>query len=114
MKQFSLLVRVPATYTAEQAKAVGPQWNELLDTWKEEGVYVISFAFPGESYTVSGTEKTVREETVLSGNLRAVSNLVLQVTDTQQAIEQAKRCPILAYGGSVEIREIPTPVIVGR
>lgn len=112
MKQFSLLVRVPDTYTAEQAKATGPQWNELLDAWKAEDVYVISFAFPGESYTVTGTEKTVRKETVLSANLRAVSNLVLQVENMQQAIEQAKRCPILAYGGSVEIREIPKPIVL--
>ena len=112
MKQFSLLVRVPATYTTEQAVAVGPQWNALLDKWKTEGVYVISFAFPGESYTVTGTEKLVRQETVLAGNLKVVSNLVIQAADMAQAIEQAKHCPVLAYGGSIEVREIPKPVII--
>jgi len=114
MKQFSLLVRVPDTYTAEHAKAVNPQWNELLDQWKAAGVYIISFAFPGESYTVSGADKNVKKEIVLSGNLKAVSNLVLQAEDMEQATELAKHCPILAYGGSVEIREIPKPVLISQ
>lgn len=112
MKQFSLLVRVPDTYTAEQAKAVGPQWNELLDQWKAAGIYVISFAFPGESYTVNGADKSVQKQAVFSGNLKVVSNLVLQVEDIEQAIEQAKQCPVLAYGGSVEVREIPKPIVI--
>lgn len=114
MKQFSLLVRVPDTYTTEQAKEVGPLWNELLDQWKAEGVYVTSFAFPGESYTVNGAEKSVQKQVVLSGNLKVVSNLVLQVEDMAQAIEEAKRCPVLAFGGNIEIREIPRPLAVGR
>ena len=62
MKQFSLLVRVPKTYGGEQAKLVNPQWDKLLEQWKAEGVYVLSFAFPGESYTVSGSEKLVKKK----------------------------------------------------
>ncbi len=114
MKQFSLLVRVPVTYTTEQAIAVGPQWNELLDTWKAEDVYIISFAFPGESFTVTGAEKTIKKEIVLSNDLKAVSNLVIQAEDITQAIERAKQCPILVHGGSVEVREIPRPVVLSK
>src|SRR5690606_33686154 len=54
MKHFSLLVRVPETYNSEKAKLVNPQWDKLVEEWKDTGVYVLSFAFPGESYTVSG------------------------------------------------------------
>ena len=105
------MVRVPDSYNAEQAKAVNPLWDKLLEKWKAEGAYVLSFAFPGESYTVSGTDKMVKKETVLAGNLKVVSNIVLQAKTIEQAIELAKSCPILIYGGTVEIREIPKPIL---
>ncbi|HEY0679984.1 MAG TPA: hypothetical protein VGD17_16985 [Chitinophagaceae bacterium] len=110
MKQFSLLVRVPVTYNSEQAKLVNPQWDSLLELWKQKGVYVLSFAFPGESHTISGSGKTVKKEIVLSGNLKVVSNIVIQSESIEQALELAKACPILLYDGTVEVREIPKPI----
>lgn len=112
MKQFSLLVRVPETYSREQVQIANKQWEQLLEQWKASGIYVISFAFPGESYTVSGADKTVRKESVFSGNLRAVSNIVLQAENMDQALELAKSFPVLPFGGSVELREIPKPLVV--
>jgi hypothetical protein len=112
MKQYSLLVRVPLTYTSEQAKSVNPLWEKLLEEWKRNGAYVISFVFPGESYTVSGTNKIVKQEVVVSDNLRVVSNIVLQATDMTAALELASQCPVLLYGGKIEIREIPNPILV--
>ena len=38
MKEFSLLIRVPVTYSNEQAKAVNPEWVKVLDKWKADGV----------------------------------------------------------------------------
>lgn len=110
MKDFSLLVRVPTTYTTEQAKAVGPLWDNLLSKWKREKVYVISFAFPGQSHVVSGAKKELTTDPVLSNNLRVVSNIVLRVRTVEDAIALSKDFPILSYGGSVEIREIPAGV----
>lgn len=110
MKQYSLLVRVPDSYTTQQAKEAGPQWDKLLEQWKADGVYVLSFAFPGEGYTVTGKDKEVKKETVFSGNLRVVSNIVLSAKTMEDAVELAKACPVLPYGGKVEVREIPKPV----
>ncbi|MDR6968824.1 hypothetical protein J2X31_002850 [Flavobacterium arsenatis] len=110
MKQFSLLVRVPENYGTLEAKKANPEWDKLLEHWKKEGVYILSFAFPGESYTLSGVEKKIRKETVLSGNLKVVSHIVLQTETIGQALELAKSCPILLYGGMVEVREIPKPL----
>ena len=109
MKTFSLLVRVPVSYTTAQAKAVGPEWDKTLTKWKTEGIYVTSFAFPGESYVVAGPAKEVRRETVVCNDLKVVSNIVLRVADMEQALLQARACPVLAYGGMVEVREIPQP-----
>ena len=110
MKHFSLLVRVPKTYTIEQAESVYPQWENVVEQWKTQNVYVLSFAFPGESHTIVGPENAVKNEPVWSGNLRVVSNIVLQCETIAKALEHAKACPILKYGGSVEVREIPNPV----
>ena len=107
MKEFSLLVRVPVTYTSEQVKAAGPKWDALLEQWKADNVYIISFPFPGEGYVVSGPDKSIKKETVVTGNLKVVSNLFVRATDMEKAIELAKACPILEFGGSVEVREIP-------
>ena len=112
MKTFSLLVRVPLTYTTAQAKAVGPAWDQTLARWKSEGVYVVSFAFPGESYVVAGAAKNIRKETVVADNRRVVSNIVLRAPSMEEALELAKACPVLAYDGSVEVREIPKGLIV--
>lgn len=112
MKQFSLLIRVPVTYTSEQVKLANPLWEKTLQEWKSKGVYILSFAFPGESYTVSGSTKAVKKETIISNNLKVVSNIVLQAESMEQVIELAKECPILTYEGSVEIREIPKPLQV--
>lgn len=112
MKQFSLLVRVPISYTSEDAKAVYPDWEKLIENWKSENAYVLSFAFPGASYTVYGPDNVVTQEPVLSDSLRVVSNIVLQTESFQLAVDEAKRCPILAYGGSVEVREIPNPIVL--
>jgi YCII-related domain. len=106
MKHFSLLVRVPVTYNKEMAEQVFPQWMQLFDEWKSSGVYVFSFAFPGDSYTVNGPDKTVKKESVLSGNLRVVSNVVIKAESLEAAVKLAGRCPILQHGGSVEVREI--------
>lgn len=112
MKQFSVLVRVPETYKREQARSIDPEWDNLIKHWKAQNNYIISFAFPGESYTVSGSERSIKQETVLSGNLKVVSNIVLQAETIMEALELAKACPILAHGGKVEVREIPKAIRV--
>lgn len=106
LKQFSLLVRVPINYTREQVKAATPLWDNLLKKWEESGVYVLSFAFPGESSVVSAGEE-IKIGWIVSDGLRVVSNIVLQAPSIQEACELARECPVLKYGGNVEVREIP-------
>jgi hypothetical protein len=110
MKQFSLLIRVPVTYSPDEVKAAGVVWDQLLENWKANGTYVISFAFPGDSYVIQGTAKEIKHESVIANNLRVVSNLVIQAANIQDACSLAKEVPILKYGGSVEVRELPKPL----
>lgn len=107
MKEFSFLVRVPVTYTREQVAAANVKWSALLEQWKKDEIYITSFPFPGEGFVVTGKEKTVTKESVIANNLRVVSNVFLRAKDFDQALELAKTFPILAYNGTVEVREIP-------
>lgn len=99
MKAFIVLVKVPLTYTTEQAKAVNPQWDKAIADWKASGHYITSFAYPGESRIIA--PQPAKE------NLKQVSSILLRAENIEEATALAKACPILQYGGSVEIREIP-------
>jgi hypothetical protein len=100
MKAFIVLVKVPNTYTTELAKSVNPQWEKTIADWKASGHYITSFAYPGES-------KVIASGTTEKENMKQVSSILLRAENIDEATELAKACPILKYGGSVEIREIP-------
>lgn len=106
MKEFSLLVRVPVNYSGEQAKAVNPKWDKVLNKWKADSVYITSFVFPGESYILSGIDRMVKKECVVSDHLKVVSNIILHAGNLEEAVELAKVCPVLELGGTVEVREV--------
>jgi hypothetical protein len=111
MKEYSFLVRVPVSYSKEQVASAGVKWNLLLDQWKTDSIYIISFPFPADGYVVTGKEKAVSKEAVVADNLKVVSNIFLRAPTMENAIELAKSFPILEYEGTVEIREIlPRPV----
>ena len=112
MKEFILLVRVPVSYSGEQAKAVNPQWNEVLNKWKADSIYVTSFVFPGESFVLSGSDRMVKKEFVVADNLKMVSNIILNAKNLEEAVELAKVCPVLEHGGSVEVREVQPRQVV--
>lgn len=106
MKEFILLNRVPLNYGPDDAKAVIATWNNLTDKWKADGIFVSSFVFPREGYVVSGSAKNVTKETIASNNLKIVSCIIINAISFDEAVAQAKACPILEQGGSVEISEV--------
>jgi hypothetical protein len=106
MKEFILFVRVPVTYTTEQAKAVNPEWTLVTDKWKADGIFVTSFVCPNDSYVISGADRAVKKDYVVSDNLKIVSNIILLAENVEQAVALAKACPILEYGGSIEVRAV--------
>lgn len=114
MKEYVLMVRVPTSYSTEDAKAVNPAWDKVVAQWKADSIFVTSFIIPSESYVVAGAERTVRKETVTSDDLKMVSTIILNAASFEEAIELAKASPILDHGGTVEIREarprsVPAP-----
>src|SRR6186713_3334346 len=100
-KEYILLVRVPVNYGSDKAKEVREKWNTLLNNWKENGTYVTSFVYPNDGYLVTGPEKSVKNEAVVSNNFKLVSNLILKATKYEAALELAKKCPVLEQGGMI-------------
>lgn len=100
MKAFIVLVKVPNTYTTALAISVNPQWEKAIADWKATGHYITSFAYPGES-------RIIASGSIEKENMKQVSSILLRAENMDEATELAKACPILKYGGSVEIREIP-------
>lgn len=106
MKEYILLIRLPLSYGAEQAKEVRPQWDQILQKWKAEGTFLTSYIAPNDGYIVSGPERISKKEVVISDGLRIVSTIIIQAESLESAVEIAKVCPILTQGGTVEIKEI--------
>ncbi|MEX6686340.1 hypothetical protein QTN47_02480 [Danxiaibacter flavus] len=111
MKEFMLLVRVPLSYSSELAKAVGPKWDKVLENWKANDVYVTSFPFPPEGFSITGIERTIKKEWIIADDRKVVSAIVLRAATFEAALELAKDCPILDHDGSVEVREIMPRVV---
>lgn len=111
MKEFMLLVRVPLSYSSGLAKAVGPQWDKVLENWKADDVYVTSFPFPPEGFSITGTERAIKKEWIIADDRKVVSAIVLRAATLQDALELAKVCPVLDHDGSVEVREIMPRVV---
>ena len=110
LKEYILLVHLPLNYGQDHAKEVREQWNQLLDKWKADGTYLTSFVYPNDGYLVTGPEKIVTEEGVISGDYKLISNLILRASNYQAAVMLAKACPVLKQGGRIEVREIqPRP-----
>lgn len=105
MKEYILLIRLPLEYGSEQASAVRAKWKTLTDQWKEDGIFVTSFIFPGESHVVLGNGKVVNEE-VVSNDLRVISTIIIRTENFEEALSLAKKCLILEQGGTVEVREV--------
>jgi hypothetical protein len=110
VKDYILLVYLPLDYGPEQAKNVREDWNKLLDHWKTDDTYIASYVYPVKGYLVSGPQKTVKEESLASNNLRLVSNIIIRAADYDEALSLAKKCPVLKQGATVEVREVqPRP-----
>ncbi|MES2388588.1 MAG: YciI family protein [Bacteroidota bacterium] len=114
LKEYILLVRVPLSYGPEQAKEVREQWNALLDKWKADGTFITSYVYPSDGYLVTGAEKSVTKESYTAGSFKLVSNMILNAPNYEAALELAKKCPVLAQGGVIEVREIQPRVKTGK
>ncbi|WP_461095279.1 YciI family protein [Spirosoma gilvum] len=108
MKEYVFLVQfgLQQTLTPEQQKQNSADWGKLIQHWTEQGVFVGSSLINQPGVVISGPERTVSQGYLPNADFRVVSAIRVMAADLNEAVEMAKSCPILAYQGKIEVREV--------
>lgn len=108
MKEYILINRVPANYGQAEAKEVSEAWKKVTDQWRDGGIFVNSFVFPGPAINLKGNLLDQKNGDFKTNDSKIVSMIVIKTEDCENAGVLAKSSPILQQQGSVEVREIMT------
>ena len=111
MKEFMMIFRNDKTETgekpsAEQMQAVMNHWQNWIGDIAAQGKYV------GTNRLYAAGSKTLKPgNVVMDGPYAEVKEivggyLIVKADDLDEAVEMAKSCPNLQYGGNVEVREV--------
>lgn len=110
MEKFMLLFRGSEVYqpdqSAEALQALTQKMMDWLGDLSEKGAHVASERLKRTGKLVSGAKKHLTDTPF--GDAREVVGgcTIVQAKDMSEAVEIAKRCPILETNASIEIRPI--------
>lgn len=108
MKEYILINRVPANYGKAEAKEVSKAWKKVTGQWRDNGIFVNSFVFPGPAINLTDNPLDQTNGDSQTSGSKIVSMIVIKAEDFESAGLLAKSSPILQQQGSVEVREIKT------
>ncbi|MEO7717081.1 MAG: hypothetical protein ABIY70_12830 [Capsulimonas sp.] len=112
MNEYVLIVRIDRGALApEQIPPIRAGWDVVLENWKSRDQYVTSDLVIDEGYVISGAARAVASGAVSGAGGAIVSTITLRAETIEAAIELAKICPTLDYGGTVEVRERQIPAV---
>ena len=94
--------------TAADMAAQHQAWGQFIGkmAMEERLVSTHQLGFSGKQIHA---DQTIENGIAIAGNQTLGGNMILKANSLDQAVELAKMCPILAMGGSVEVRDI-TPM----
>jgi hypothetical protein len=108
MKKFILVMRInPAGITPEQTKDIHDKWDALVPAWKAKGIYLQGNPIVTEGMVV--TAKGAEKGAIYDETGRVVSVITIEAAGMDEAVALARQTPLLQYGGSAEVRELPPP-----
>lgn len=108
LKEFMLLFRMqPSSQepTAEQLADMQQQWGIFIGGIAMQGKLVGTSRLGFEG-NVIGADLAVTGGFSIANNETLSGNMVVKAASLYEATEMAKGCPVLAMGGSVEVRSI--------
>ena len=100
-----------STLSPEEMQAHMGKWMSWMGGLKEKGQLIDGLPLAGEGKTV--TQEVVTDGPYTEGKEVVGGYLIVNASTLDEASEIANGCPIIAEGGSVEVREIlsmPEPV----
>ena len=114
MKEYIFLLRgYPNHLTLEETQQLRLQWGRLVPRWREEKKFVEGYIFSDDGHTIEGApERLVNDKTVIEHGMQAAGFVIILAADMEEALQLAKLCPLLDFGGTVEVRErVPQPAV---
>lgn len=110
MSEFTFLFHGsnPATRSPEQLQKYAQQWfawvKELTDKGHIDNPPGRPLEYTGK--IVKGTDKSVHDGPFAEAKDVINGYFLVRASDLSQAVEVAKGCPLLEFGGSVEVRPV--------
>jgi len=116
MKDFTLLFRIDHNPTANLSPA---QMQEVLQKWMNwmGGIAAQNkLVEKGNRLGLENAKIVKANKEVIDGPYTEIKEfvsgyLIVKANTVDEAVEIAKGCPILSFGGNVEVREITNPVL---
>ncbi|MBC7936708.1 MAG: hypothetical protein H7Y86_15260 [Rhizobacter sp.] len=108
-QQFILLFRFKSYApppTPDQIKASREKWELWMGGLAQQGKLLGGEQISFSGITISGFKKAVANNPVIANNEMVTGYMLLSAKDLREAEGIAKDCPILAFNGSVELRQI--------
>ncbi len=106
LQDFMLLFRMqPGSQqpTAEQLTAMQQQWGAYISGIAAQAKLVNASRLGFEGNLIDSSLAVIKGINI-SNNEALTGNMVVKATSLNEATEIAKGCPVLAMGGSVEVR----------
>ncbi|MEL7532441.1 MAG: YciI family protein [Bacteroidota bacterium] len=109
MNEFLMIFRhVPTAQSApspEEIQASVKQWQDWIGGIAQQGKFVSTQQLSDNGKTIKGTE------VISDGPYAEVKEIIggfllCKAESLEEALQMAKGCPVHAYGGSVEVREL--------
>lgn len=108
LKDFMLLFRMEPTGhqpTPEQFSAMQQQWGVFISSMATQARLVKASRLGFEGKLID-KDFNINNGINVANNETLTGNMIIKATTLSEAAEMAKGCPILAMGGSVEVRNI--------
>ena len=112
MKEYVFIIRfgVQAPLSPEQQKQNTENWTRVIDQWKQQGHFIGSSLITQSGFVVSDADRSTQKGFAADTDFRVTSLIRVLASDLGKAVELAKVCPTLDFGGTVEVREVqPSP-----
>ena len=108
MKQFIFLLRPNVRpLTTEQVEERTKRWRLLINELNHQKKLVAWQVFEDEGVKISGTAERTEEDLQLIKNSETLGGAItISAKSFEEAAELSKLCPVLDYGGSVEVRPL--------
>ena len=109
MKEFMMIFRNEKSEgsmpSAEQMQSMMKQWQDWIGGIDKQGRYIGTNRLIAEGKTIK-PNKVITDGPYMEAKEMVGGYLIVKANSLDEAVEMAKSCPNLIYGGNVEIRSV--------